>query len=160
MLPNVGVRPFLVHRSWSVSSRTSRPSAWTNVAAFARLDTHFDPRARRAPSVECASPRSLPVQSTSRRQLLDGVFNEMIAILHRHAPNDVTVAADSLLGGLQRVTKHELLGMVLGEITDGLHQPQHAKVSATHALLPIVSCASVRISSGRIGKRTLHLCRA
>ena len=28
---------------------------------------------------------------------------------------------------LQSVTKHVLLGMVLGEITDGLHLPQHAK---------------------------------
>ena len=34
--------------------------------------------------------------------------------------NDVTVASDNLLGGLQNVTKHVLHGMVLGEITDGL----------------------------------------
>ena len=73
--------------------------------------------------------------------------------------NDVTVAADSLLGGLQSVTKHVLLGMMFGEITDGLHLPQHAKGSGTHALLSIVLC-TVRISSGRIGKRTSHLCRA
>ena len=39
VLPNV----FLVHRSWSVSSHTSRTSAWTNIAAIARLETHFDP---------------------------------------------------------------------------------------------------------------------
>ena len=46
--------------------------------------------------------------------------------------NDVTVATDSLPGGLQSVTKHVLLGMVLGEITDWLHLPQHAKGSASH----------------------------
>ena len=84
VVPSVGVRPILVHRSWSVSSHTSRPSAWTNVAAIAQLETHSDPYARRALSVECASPRSLPVQSTLQKTV--GVFNEMIAILHHHAP--------------------------------------------------------------------------
>ena len=38
--------------------------------------------------------------------------------------NDVTVASDNLPGGLQNVTKHVLHGMVLGEITDGLHLQQ------------------------------------
>ena len=42
--------------------------------------THFDQCACRAPSVECASPRSVPVQSSR-----DCVFYETIAILHRHA---------------------------------------------------------------------------
>ena len=78
----------------------------------------------------------------------------MIAILHHHAPAQrCPVAADSLPGGLQNVTKHVLHGMI-GEITDGHHLPQHAKGSATHALLSVVLCASVRISSSRIGKRT------
>ena len=38
--------------------------------------------------------------------------------------------------------KHVLLGMLLGEITDGLFVPQHT----THALFSIVSCTGVRIS--------------
>ena len=63
--------------------------------------------------------------------------------------NDVTVAADSLLG---RPQSHEaLLGMVLGEIK-GLHLQQRANGSATHAPHSIVSVAGVRISFGRIGR--------
>ena len=119
------------HRSWSVFSHTSRPSAWTNVAAFARLETHFNPCARRAPSVECASQDLCQSSPPSRRQLLDGVFNEMIAILHRHAP-------------AQRCHRRR-------------RQPSWwtpaARETATHALLSIVSCTGVRISC-RIGKRT------
>ena len=68
--------------------------------------------------------------------------------------NDVTVVADSLPGGLQNVTKHVLHGMVLGEITDGHHLPQHATGSATHALwqenLTSLSRVNPRAAASRV----------
>ena len=49
VLPSVGVRPLFVRRSWSISSTRPDP-------VRGPIGDHFDPRACKAPSVECASP--------------------------------------------------------------------------------------------------------
>ena len=68
-----------------------RPSAWTNVAAFAPLETHFDPCAvRKVPSVECASPRSLAVQLTLQGTAVGWCVQKRQTCIVMRRLNDVT----------------------------------------------------------------------
>ena len=76
----------------------------------------------------------------------------MIAILHRHAPaqrcqsQQTAFLVDSRVSPSMCCVKWFLARSQTGSV------PQHAKGSATHAFLSIVSCTGVRISSGLIGR--------
>ena len=78
--PVLGSNHFLCIAA-GLSLPTSRPSAWTKLPPL----RDWRPTLIRASSFSGVRESKISASPPSRRQLLDGVFNEMIAILHHHA---------------------------------------------------------------------------